>query len=134
MTLFGVSDFALSCQNQWTNFDNVCIILMKNQCSVLYMLQKSQDRRKYPCDSFREAGSYICYLCRHEHESTFASLKCTMNVLVKSTLLMRIYIDCMYSVWCWWSERPHYFFWSNCLFVHTLYIIVNYCLISVLEI
>ena len=44
-----------------------CIILMRNQCYVL--CYKSQNSRKYPCDSFREVGSHevhtlvhICFL------------------------------------------------------------------------
>ena len=60
MTLFDVSDVTLSYQNQWTDFDNFCIILMINQCYICTMLMKSQNGRKYPCDSFREAGSHIC--------------------------------------------------------------------------
>ena len=37
MTLFGVTDFTLSYfQNQWTDFDNFCILLMRNQCYVLW--------------------------------------------------------------------------------------------------
>ena len=86
MTLSGVSEFTLSSfQNQWTDFDNFCINLKINQCyiyierereinktrppkqcpwllfiSYIYnMLQNSQNRRKYPCDSVLEAGSQI---------------------------------------------------------------------------
>ena len=36
MTLFGVSDFTLSkCETQWTKIENVCIVLIINQCYVL---------------------------------------------------------------------------------------------------
>ena len=48
-------------QNQWTDLDNFCIILMMNQCYVVCttnsntMLQKYKNCRRYPCDSFREA-------------------------------------------------------------------------------
>ena len=50
---FWFSEFTLSkFQNQW-------IISMRNQCYILCCNQKSQNSRKYPCDSFREVGYYL---------------------------------------------------------------------------
>ena len=61
MTLFGVSYFTLSWfPNQWTDFYNFCIILMRIQISMLITaLQKSQNGRKYPWDSGGRVTLYI---------------------------------------------------------------------------
>ena len=60
MTLFGVSDFTLSLfQNQWTDFDNFCIVLMRNKCYVLCCKNLKISERGYPCESFREVCSQM---------------------------------------------------------------------------
>ena len=64
--------------NQWTNLDHFSSFVMRNQCSLFTLLQKSQDHtnfdnfwiifvkiqccknhRMYPCDSLRNVGSHI---------------------------------------------------------------------------
>ena len=60
MTLFGVSEFTfLLFQNQWADFDNYCLHHFNAKSILCTILQKSQNRRKYSCDSFREVGSQI---------------------------------------------------------------------------
>ena len=63
MTHFGVSDFTLSSfSNQCTDFDNVCIILMGNQCCVQCYNNLKITESIHTCDSFREVRSHIINL------------------------------------------------------------------------
>ena len=59
MTHFCVGDFTLSYfQNQWTNFDNFCIIVMRNQCYVL-CCKTLKIAESIHVTHFREVGSNV---------------------------------------------------------------------------
>ena len=88
MTLFGVSDFTLSLfQNQWTDFDNFCIVLMRNKCYVLCCkISKYQSEgihvnhfgryvHKWTSSPFRENGSYYIYIYTYTFPSMHSSSK-----------------------------------------------------------
>ena len=90
MTLFAVSYFTWSYfQNQWTDLDNVCIILMRKQCHVICCKNLNIAESIHATHFGRQGHIYITYMDLKHISSLFQKATLTKAVWIFSALLCR---------------------------------------------